>query len=142
MGAALIGCWPKSSIVPSNMPMQRSDWWSQWRFLEMEVLLGKDMLYRSMGSFGGRRSFPQRSCIVIEVVREAVERVSEARAGLGCSDGGRRAGQRVAAVEQQSRALHAGVIFAKSSLQDDSLPRAKHAYAGLVSRCRVVSGYG
>ncbi len=48
MGAALIGCWSKSSLVPSNMPMQRSDRWSQWRFLEIEVLLGKDMLYRSM----------------------------------------------------------------------------------------------
>lgn len=98
----------------------------------------KDMLYRSMGSLGGRRSFPQRSCIVIEVVRGAVERMSEARAGLGCSDGGRRAGQRVAAVEQQSRALHAGMIFAKSSLQDDSLPRAERAYAELVSRCWLV----
>ena len=93
------------------------------------------MLYRSMGSLGGRRSFPQRSCIVIEVVRGAVERVSEARAGLGCSDGRRRAGQRVAAVEQQSRALHAGMIFAKSSLRDGSLPWAERAYAELVSRC-------
>ena len=61
MGAALIGCWSKSSLVPSNMSMQRSDRWSRWRLLEMEVILGKDMLYRSMGSFGGRRSFPQRS---------------------------------------------------------------------------------
>ena len=118
--------------------MQRSDRWSQWRLLEMEVLLGKDMLYRSMGSFGGRRSFPQRSCIVIEVVRAAVERVSGSRAGLGCSDGGRRAGQRVAAVEQQSRALHAGRIFAKSSLRDDSLPRVERAYAELISRCWLV----
>lgn len=40
-------------------------------------------------------------------------------------------GQRVAAVEQQSRALHAGRIFAKSSLPDDSLPQAKRAYAEL-----------
>ena len=138
MGAPLIGCWSKSSLVPNNMPMQRSDQWSQWRLLEREVLLGKDMMYRSMGSFGGRRSFPQRSCIVIEVVRGAVERVSEARVGLGCSDGGRRTGQRVAAVEQQSRALHAGMIFAKSFLQDDSLPRTERAYAELVSRCWLV----
>ena len=64
--------------------------------------------------------------------------MSEARAGLGCSDGGRRTGQRVAAVEQQSRALHAGMIFAKSLLQDDSLPRAERAYAELVSRCWLV----
>ena len=51
-------------------------------------------------------------------------------------------GQRVAAVEQQSRALHAGRIFAKSSLQDDSLPRAKRAYAELFWRCWLVLGYG
>ena len=134
-GAASIGCSTTIFLIPSDIPMQRSDRWSQWRLLEKGVLIGKDILYRSMGSLGGRRSFPQRSCIVIEVVREQMNECQKPEQAWVVAMVVEGTGQRVAAVEQQSRALHAGRIFAKSSLQDNSLPRAKRAYAEVFWRC-------